>query len=126
MTDGTYLYIVKCRDGSFYVGTTRSSLEIRIAQHNAGTFRGIPSPGGLLHWSIPSGLTVFRMPLKPNGSSRDGVGQRKRLLSMAISCRCTNSPSARRPLNSGLPIPRRDAPHPESLTEKAVSDFSGL
>jgi putative endonuclease len=40
MTDGAYLYIVKCRDGSFYVGTTRSSLEVRIAQHNAGTFPG--------------------------------------------------------------------------------------
>jgi putative endonuclease len=40
MTDGAYLYILKCSDGSFYVGTTRSSLEIRIAQHNAGTFPG--------------------------------------------------------------------------------------
>jgi putative endonuclease len=40
MTDGAYLYIVRCRDGSFYVGTTRSSLEVRIAQHNAGTFPG--------------------------------------------------------------------------------------
>jgi putative endonuclease len=40
MTDGAYLYIVKCRDGSFYVGTTRSSLEARIAEHNAGTFPG--------------------------------------------------------------------------------------
>jgi putative endonuclease len=38
MTDGAYLYVVKCRDGSFYVGTTRSSLEVRIAQHNAGTY----------------------------------------------------------------------------------------
>jgi len=40
MTDGAYLYVVKCRDGSFYVGTTRSSLELRITQHNAGTFPG--------------------------------------------------------------------------------------
>jgi putative endonuclease len=40
MPDGAYLYIVRCRDGSFYVGTTRSSLETRIAQHNAGTFPG--------------------------------------------------------------------------------------
>jgi putative endonuclease len=40
MADGTYLYIIKCRDGSLYVGTTRSSLETRIAQHNAGTFPG--------------------------------------------------------------------------------------
>jgi putative endonuclease len=43
MQDGAYLYIVKCRDGSYYVGTTRSSLEIRIAQHNAGTFPGYTS-----------------------------------------------------------------------------------
>jgi putative endonuclease len=40
MLEGAHLYIVRCRDGSFYVGTTRSSLEIRIAQHNAGTFKG--------------------------------------------------------------------------------------
>ena len=40
MTDGAYLYIVKCSDGSYYVGTTRSSLEARIAEHNAGTFAG--------------------------------------------------------------------------------------
>ena len=38
--DGAYLYIVKCSDGSFYVGTTRAALELRIAQHNAGTFPG--------------------------------------------------------------------------------------
>ncbi len=40
MMDGAYLYIVKCCDGSFYVGTARSGLETRIAQHNAGTFPG--------------------------------------------------------------------------------------
>jgi putative endonuclease len=40
MLDGAYLYIVRCCDGSFYVGTARSSLETRIAQHNAGTFPG--------------------------------------------------------------------------------------
>jgi putative endonuclease len=40
MTDGAYLYVVKCSDGSLYVGTTRTSLDARIAQHNAGTFPG--------------------------------------------------------------------------------------
>ncbi len=35
-----WLYIVRCADNSFYVGTTRDSLETRIAQHNAGSFRG--------------------------------------------------------------------------------------
>jgi putative endonuclease len=39
MKDGAYLYILRCSDGSYYIGTTRSALEIRIAQHNAGTFK---------------------------------------------------------------------------------------
>jgi putative endonuclease len=38
-----FLYMVRCRDGSFYVGTTRDSLEQRIAQHNEGTFGGFTS-----------------------------------------------------------------------------------
>ena len=35
-----YLYIVRRSDGSYYVGTTRGSLETRISQHNAGHFDG--------------------------------------------------------------------------------------
>ena len=40
MIEGAFLYILRCSDGSFYIGTTRSALEKRIAQHNAGTFDG--------------------------------------------------------------------------------------
>jgi putative endonuclease len=40
MTEGAFLYILRCADGSYYVGTTRTSLEMRIAQHNAGSFGG--------------------------------------------------------------------------------------
>jgi putative endonuclease len=40
MTDGAWLYILKCSDGSYYVGTTRGSIESRVAQHNVGTFQG--------------------------------------------------------------------------------------
>src|SRR3981189_3352315 len=40
MTDGAWLYILRCSDGSYYVGTTRTSLEARVAQHNAGAFQG--------------------------------------------------------------------------------------
>ncbi|WOH48981.1 GIY-YIG nuclease family protein [Bradyrhizobium sp. sBnM-33] len=40
MTEGAFLYILRCADGSFYIGTTRTTLEMRIAQHNAGTFGG--------------------------------------------------------------------------------------
>jgi putative endonuclease len=35
-----YLYILRCSDGSYYVGTTRDSLEPRIAKHQAGTWDG--------------------------------------------------------------------------------------
>src|SRR5712675_340615 len=40
MNVGAYLYIVRCSDGRLYIGTTRTTLEIRIAQHNDGTFKG--------------------------------------------------------------------------------------
>jgi putative endonuclease len=34
------LYILRCADGSYYVGTTRGSLEARFAEHQAGTLDG--------------------------------------------------------------------------------------
>ena len=37
---GAFLYILRCSDGSFYIGVTRTALEVRIAQHNAGAFGG--------------------------------------------------------------------------------------
>src|SRR6266849_5792997 len=35
-----FLYILRCKDGAYYVGTSRDSFELRVAQHNAGTFNG--------------------------------------------------------------------------------------
>ena len=35
-----FVYILKCQDGRYYVGSTRGSLERRVAEHNAGTFGG--------------------------------------------------------------------------------------
>ena len=40
MEDGAYLYILRCADGSYYCGTARQGLELRVAQHNAGIFGG--------------------------------------------------------------------------------------
>jgi putative endonuclease len=37
---GAYLYILCCADGSYYVGTTRKSVEERISEHNAGPHGG--------------------------------------------------------------------------------------
>jgi putative endonuclease len=35
-----FLYILRCADGHHYVGTTVGSLEMRVAEHQAGTFGG--------------------------------------------------------------------------------------
>ena len=43
VADGAFLYILRCSDGSYYIGTTRTALEIRIAEHNAGTLGGYTS-----------------------------------------------------------------------------------
>lgn len=43
MVDGAFLYILRCADGSYYVGTTRKDLEERIGEHNAGVFGGYTS-----------------------------------------------------------------------------------
>ena len=40
---GSFLYILRCADGSFYVGTTRKDLESRIAEHNTAAFGGYRS-----------------------------------------------------------------------------------
>ena len=40
MTGGACLYIVRCSDGSYYVGTARSGLDQRISEHNVGYHGG--------------------------------------------------------------------------------------
>lgn len=35
-----FVYMLRCSDGAYYVGSTRASLEQRVAQHNAGAFGG--------------------------------------------------------------------------------------
>ncbi len=37
---GAFVYILRCRDGRYYIGSTRASLERRVAEHNAGTYGG--------------------------------------------------------------------------------------
>ena len=40
MNLGATLYILRCADGSYYVGITRDTLEKRVAEHQAGTYDG--------------------------------------------------------------------------------------
>jgi putative endonuclease len=35
-----WLYMLRCADGSYYIGTTRSGLETRITEHQTGAFDG--------------------------------------------------------------------------------------
>ena len=43
MSDGAYVYILRCADGSYYCGTARQGLERRIAEHNSGILGGYTS-----------------------------------------------------------------------------------
>ena len=35
-----FVYILRCRNGDYYTGSTRTSLEQRVAEHNAGQYDG--------------------------------------------------------------------------------------
>jgi putative endonuclease len=40
---GAYAYMLRCADGTYYVGSARLGLERRLAEHNAGTYGGYTS-----------------------------------------------------------------------------------
>jgi putative endonuclease len=37
---GAIVYMLRCADGAYYVGSTRASIEQRMAQHEAGYYGG--------------------------------------------------------------------------------------
>lgn len=39
-TLSAFVYILVCADGHYYVGSTRGTLERRVAEHNHGTYGG--------------------------------------------------------------------------------------
>ncbi|MBN9536672.1 MAG: GIY-YIG nuclease family protein [Alphaproteobacteria bacterium] len=40
---GAYIYMLRCSDGSYYVGSARRGLDRRIAEHNDGKYGGFTS-----------------------------------------------------------------------------------
>ncbi len=40
---GGWVYILRCADGSYYVGSTSNDPDVRAGEHNAGTFGGYTS-----------------------------------------------------------------------------------
>ena len=71
-----YLYILRCADGSYYVGTTRDSLEKRIAEHEAGAFDGYTALRRPVMLVFSQYFDRTRYPL--NGRSKAGDAKRKK------------------------------------------------
>jgi len=40
---GAHIYILRCSDGSYYVGSARLGLDRRLSEHNNGTYGGYTS-----------------------------------------------------------------------------------
>jgi len=77
---GIYIYMLRCADGSYYVGSaTGHDLSTRIDQHNAGSYRDIHYRGGR---SFSYGLNIsieLRTELPSNAKSKAGAGPRRKL-----------------------------------------------
>jgi len=37
---GAWVYILQCRDDSYYIGSTSRDIETRVLEHNSGVFDG--------------------------------------------------------------------------------------
>lgn len=68
-----YVYILKCSDGSYYVGQT-SDIEQRLAQHKDGAYKGYTStrrPVTLLwHQKVQTDDEAFQLERKLKGWTR--------------------------------------------------------
>ena len=40
---GAHVYMLRCADGSYYLGSARLGLDRRLAEHNSGTYGGYTS-----------------------------------------------------------------------------------
>ena len=40
---GAYIYMLRCADGSYYIGSARRGLERRVDEHNKGVYGGYTS-----------------------------------------------------------------------------------
>jgi putative endonuclease len=40
---GAYVYMLRCSDGSYYVGSARRGLDRRVSEHNEGLYGGYTS-----------------------------------------------------------------------------------
>jgi putative endonuclease len=93
MTEGAWLYILRCADGSYYVGTTRSSLESRIAQHNTGAFGGYTATRRPVELIFSQWFDQVTDAIENERKLKNGAAPRRRYSFAVISCRYSNSPN---------------------------------
>jgi predicted GIY-YIG superfamily endonuclease len=73
-----FVYLLRCADGRDYVGSTRKSLEERVAEHNAAHFRAYTA---VRRSVTPVWCQEFdRKPMRSqwNAASKDGRGPGRR------------------------------------------------
>jgi putative endonuclease len=48
---GAYVYMLRCSDGSYYIGSARRGLDRRISEHNEGVYGGFDETAGNPCWA---------------------------------------------------------------------------
>lgn len=70
-----WVYILECKDGSFYTGST-SNLEKRISEHNFGAIEGYTKSRRPVKLGFPNISKMFNMQYLQKGKSNNGLEQR--------------------------------------------------
>ena len=75
---GAHVYMLRCADGRYYVGSTRQGLDRRVSEHNNGTYGGYTSKRlpVILVWA--EHFPDITDAIAANGRSRVGHAPRKR------------------------------------------------
>jgi len=91
--------MLRCSDGSYYAGSTRTTLERRVTEHNEGKYPGYTKS-------------------RRNSSTRVGAARRRKPWSRdgSISCRCSRDDARNMIKNaSWFETPPSAAPHHEKV-----------
>jgi putative endonuclease len=76
---GAFVYMLRCADGSFYVGSaTGEDLTLRIAQHQAGAFEGYTSLRRPVELVWSEYFERITDAIHQSERSKAGAGRRKR------------------------------------------------
>ena len=76
---GAYLYILRCADGSYYVGTTIAGLDGGWPSIRPAISTDTPLCADPSNWYSINISTASKMLLPPNGKSKAGAAKRRRL-----------------------------------------------